>query len=209
MDSYEKQREAMVQHQIEARGIKDKRVIEVIRRVPRHLFVAEESRDIIYGDYPVPIGFDQTISQPYIVSYMTEALKLSPTDKVLEIGTGCGYQSAILAELAKEVYTIEIVEPLSKRAQKTLNELNYKNIYFKVGDGYQGWPEAAPFEAIIVTAAPPEVPQALIDQLKVGGRMVIPIGTLHQDLYLITKTKNGIETKNLGSVRFVPMVNGH
>ncbi len=205
-DLYQDKREAMVKQQIQARGIKDKRVLEAMRQIPRHLFVAEESRSIVYGDYPVPIGFDQTISQPYIVAYMTEALQLNPQDKVLEIGTGCGYQTAVLARLVHKVFTVETIKELFQRAQETLSKLEYKNISYKMGDGYEGWKEESPFDAIMVTAAAPEIPKILIDQLKPGGRLVIPVGGAHQELFLITKTDKGIEKKSLGGVRFVPLI---
>lgn len=188
-----------------AHGISDKRVIAAMRAVQRHEFVPEKYRDAAYEDHPLPIGLNQTISQPYIVAYMTEMLKLEPDDKVLEIGTGSGYQAAVLAELAKEVYSIEILEPLAKDAEETLERLGYKNIKVLVGDGYQGWPEHAPFDAIIVTAAPDHIPQPLVEQLKIGGRLVIPVGKWSQRLILITKDENGVTEKNDLPVRFVPM----
>lgn len=203
---YEYLRRKMVEEQIIKRGVKDRRVIKAMLKVERHKFVPFSQRAYAYEDRPLPIGYGQTISQPYIVAYMTEALNLEGDERVLEIGTGSGYQAAILAEIVKEVYTIEILEPLAKSAEKRLKNLGYKNIRVKCGDGYKGWPEYAPFEAIIVTAAPEEIPQELLKQLKAGGRMVIPVGSLYQDLYLIIKTEEGIKKKKLLPVRFVPMV---
>ncbi len=159
------------------RGVTDARVLAAMRKVPRDAFVPEAVRDLSYTDQPLPIGYDQTISQPYIVALMTEKLRVKPTDRVLEIGTGSGYQAAILGELAAEVYTIEIVKPLGKRAAATLQRLGYKNVHVKIGDGYQGWPEHAPFDAIIVTCAPDHVPRPLIEQTKEGGRIIIPVGS--------------------------------
>jgi len=206
--SYVGKREQMVQRQIEARGVSDKKVLEAMRRVERHLFIPMIGRLVAYGDHPVSIGYGQTISQPYIVAYMTESARLEPDDKVLEIGTGSGYQAAILAEIVGEVYTIEIVEPLAEQAEKRLKDLGYDNIVVRHGDGYKGWPEEAPFDAVVVTAAPDEIPQELVKQLKVGGRMVIPVGSFYQELYRITKTENGIEKERLLPVRFVPMIHG-
>ncbi len=203
---YEQARRNMVEYQIKARGIKDKRVLAAMLKVPRHLFVPEEMRDMAYRDEPLPIGYGQTISQPYIVAYMTEVLKLRPEDKVLEIGTGSGYQTAILAELVREVYTIEIIPELSQRAEETLKNLGYTNIEFLIGDGYKGWPEKAPFDAILVSAAPAEVPPALVDQLQVDGRLILPVGTDSQELVLIKKTKKGLERTRLIGVRFVPLI---
>jgi protein-L-isoaspartate(D-aspartate) O-methyltransferase len=176
-----------------------------MRVVPRHLFVPLDARDRAYLDAPQPIGEGQTISQPYIVALMTSLLELRGDEKVLEIGTGSGYQAAVLARLVREVYTIEIIEPLSRRAQKTFQEMGLRNVHARIGDGYQGWPEAAPFDAIVVTAAPEKVPQPLLDQLKVGGRMVIPVGREFQDLQLLTKTAEGVIRKTVLPVRFVPM----
>ena len=205
-DRFTEARETMVKTQIEARGIKDKRVLRVIRTVPRHRFVLPIYQKVAYSDRPLPIGFSQTISQPYIVALMTESLKLQGDEKVLEIGTGSGYQAAILAELAKKVYTIEIIPGLAKRAEKTLKKLGYENIEVKYGDGYLGWPEYAPFDAIIVTAAPDHIPQPLIDQLVEGGRMVIPIAdTYPQRLTLIQKKKGKIIQEVITGVMFVPM----
>jgi protein-L-isoaspartate(D-aspartate) O-methyltransferase len=203
---YEQARRNMVEYQIKARGIKDKRVLSAMLKVPRHLFVPEEMKDMAYRDEPLPIGYGQTISQPYIVAYMTEALKLRPEDKVLEIGTGSGYQTAILAELVRDVYTIEIIPELSERAQETLKNLGYTNIEFLIGDGSKGWPEKAPFDAILVSAAPAEVPPALVEQLQINGRLVIPVGTDSQELVLIKKTKKGLEKTRLIGVRFVPLI---
>lgn len=204
---YAKKRSDMVDHQIIARGVEDKRVTEAMKKVPRHRFVPVEYLDEAYNDYPVQIGEGQTISQPYIVAYMTEALKLRPSDKVLEIGTGSGYQAAVLAELCSEVYTIEIFGSLAKQAEKLLNELGYKNIHVKTGDGYLGWPENAPFDGIIVTCATGKVPQALLDQLKEGGRLVIPIREMaYQELKCFTKTNGQIVEERLLPVRFVPML---
>ena len=186
-------------------AVEDAKVLQAMRAVPRHVFVPRESRDRAYGDFPLPIGHSQTISQPYIVAYMTEVLHLQGTERVLEIGTGSGYQAAVLAEIAPEVFTVEILPELLKRAQTTLGSLGYKNIHFRAADGYQGWPEFAPFDCIIVTAAPDHVPQPLIDQLKAGGRMIIPVGRFEQDLILLEKEKSGIARRTTIPVRFVPM----
>jgi protein-L-isoaspartate(D-aspartate) O-methyltransferase len=202
---YEKMRLAMVQDQIERRGIHDEKVLQAMRMVPRHKFVPDYLRKYAYADEPLPIGEDQTISQPYIVAYMTEKLEIEADDKVLEIGTGSGYQAAVLAELTDSVFTIEIVDVLARRADKTLKDLGYKNIFVKSGDGYKGWPEHAPFDAIIITAAPTKIPQPLVDQLRVGGRMILPLGDFSQDLVLIQKNELGITQQILLPVRFVPM----
>lgn len=198
-------REKMVKEQIEARAVKDKAVLEAMRKVERHRFVALALQHLAYADMPLPIGEGQTISQPYIVGLMTELLQLKGNEKVLEIGTGSGYQAAILAELAKEVYTIEILPNLANRAEKLLKELGYNNIQVKCGDGYAGWPELAPFDAIIVTCAPGQIPQPLIDQLAEGGRLVIPVGEAYQELKLLIKRGGKIEQKDIIPVRFVPM----
>ncbi len=176
-----------------------------MREVPRHLFVPLDARHEAYSDGPVPIGLDQTISQPFIVAFMTQLLNIDSTSKILEIGTGSGYQAAILGEISPFVYTIEIHATLAERAKKLLDSLGYNNIHVKTGDGYLGWPEVAPFDAIIVTAAAPKIPQPLLDQLKKGGRMVIPVGETSQDLYLITKTDSGVVKEAVIPVRFVPM----
>lgn len=204
-------RKTMVESQIIARGITDKRVINAMLKVPRHIFVPEEYKDEAYNDYPLPIGYGQTISQPYIVALMTEALKLKENDKVLEIGTGSGYQTAILAEIVKYVYSIEIIKELAIRAKKTLDILGYKNIHIKIGNGYNGWPEKAPFDAIIVTCAPKSIPKPLIDQLKDGGRMVIPVGSRYgiQRLMRVKKINGRIHKETLTFVRFVPMIRGN
>lgn len=204
-DIFMKQRQEMVEHQIKARGVKNPRVLSAMLKVPRHKFIPEEYRAFAYYDSPQPIGEGQTISQPYIVALMTELIEPKEEDKVLEIGTGSGYQAAILAELVKEVYTIEIIPTLAKRAEETLKQLGYTNIHVRCGDGFQGWPEAAPFDAIIVTCAPPEIPEPLIQQLKVGGKLVIPVGEYYQELVLVTKTEKGIKKKSIIPVRFVPM----
>lgn len=200
-------RERMVQQDIAARGVSDKLVLQAMRKVERHKFVPAHLRAQAYADHPLPIGEDQTISQPYIVAFMTEQMGLKGGEKVLEIGTGSGYQAAILAEIAKEVYTIEIVPVLGKRAEALLKELGYKNVHVRVGDGYKGWPEYAPFDAVIVTCAPDHIPQPLMDQLKVGGRIIIPVGEqwLGQELVLVTKTEKGIQKKSVLPVRFIPM----
>jgi len=199
-------RENMVRRQIEARGIKDVRVLEALRRVPRQEFVPPSLRHLAYRDSPLPIGWGQTISQPYIVALMTELCQLKTEDRVLEIGTGSGYQAAILAELAKEVYTIEILPALADRSRTLLKNFGYKNIRVKCGDGYLGWPDYAPFDAIIVTCAPKEVPEILLEQLAVGGRLVIPVGDTHQELKLFVKRQDGIEERSIIPVIFVPMI---
>jgi len=204
-DEYALEREKMVANHIAARGVKDKKVLAAMRKVQRHKFVPENMKKFAYEDRPLPIGEDQTISQPYIVALMTELLKLEKENRVLEIGTGSGYQAAVLAEIVKEVYTIEIVEPLAKSSEKRLKGMGYKNITIKFGDGYKGWKEHAPFDAVIVTAAPDHIPEPLVEQLKVGGKMIIPVGKYFQELKLLTKTKDGIKTKNMLPVRFVPM----
>lgn len=207
--TFDEERKNMVELQIRKRGIKDQRVLEAMLKVPRHLFVPEQMKELAYGDEPLPIGEGQTISQPYIVAYMTEALKLSGQERVLEIGTGSGYQTAILAEIVKEVYTVELIPELSRRAQKVLAELGYKNIKFLIGDGTRGWPEYAPYDAILVSAAPATIPKALVEQLKVNGRMIIPVGTDFQELVLVKRKKDGWEEKRLIGVRFVPLVTVH
>ena len=198
-------RERMVAEQIEARGVGDPRILAAMRRVPRHEFVPEPLRDHAYQDRPLPIGHEQTISQPYVVAAMTELAAPGPEARVLEVGTGSGYQAAILAELAGEVYSIEIVEPLAERAAATLAHLGYDRVRVRAGDGYRGWPEAAPFDAIVVTAAPREVPPALLEQLAPGGRLVIPVGAFHQELQVHRRTEGGIEVESVFPVRFVPM----
>jgi protein-L-isoaspartate(D-aspartate) O-methyltransferase len=203
-----RERRGMVADQIKARGISDVTVLSAMERVPRHLFVPHQYRDAAYEDSPLPIGSDQTISQPYIVAYMTQALGIDRTKKVLEIGTGSGYQAAVLAEIVKEVYTIEIVEDLGKRAAALLKELGYRNVHTRIGDGYKGWPEHAPFDAIVVTAAPDHIPQPLVDQLAVGGRMVIPVGRGDQEMVIVSKTPAGVVEKRTIAVRFVPLRRG-
>ncbi len=206
-DPFREEREAMVRYQIEARGIKDPRVLEAMRKVPRHLFVPLEYREFSYEDRPLPIGEGQTISQPYIIALMTQALDLKGDEKVLEVGTGSGYQAAILGELAKEVFSIELEKSLAERAKKLLEQLGYDNIHVIVGDGFFGLSEEAPFDRIIITCAAPRIPEPLIDQLKDGGRMVLPLGEMpyHQDLILVKKKGKELEVEDLGGVVFVPM----
>ena len=203
---FQENREAMVREQIAARGVRDRRTLEAMRTVPRHLFVPETWRRYAYADTPLPIGHGQTISQPYIVAFMTEALELKPADKVLEIGTGSGYQAAVLARMCSQVYSVEIVAPLASEAALRLNQLGYAGIHLRIGDGYRGWPEGAPFDGIIVTAAPDQIPKVLLEQLAVGGRMVVPVGSGDQVLVRIRRTKEGFKRENLLPVRFVPMV---
>ena len=205
-DEYVGLRHRMVETQIEVRGVKDKQVLDAMKKVPRHLFVPKEYQSAAYHDRPLPIGLGQTISQPYIVGYMTEAIQPQANDKVLEIGTGSGYQAAVLAEIVKEVYTLEIIQELGLMARERLKILGYENIHAKVSDGYYGWAEHGPFDAIVVTAAAEEVPQPLIDQLAEGGIMIIPVGPQFsvQSLVLITKKNGKIRKKNLFGVRFVP-----
>ncbi|MDD5005295.1 MAG: protein-L-isoaspartate(D-aspartate) O-methyltransferase [Candidatus Omnitrophica bacterium] len=203
---YSKEKNRMIEEQIISRGVNDKNVISAMQKVERHLFVPDNLRQQAYEDGPLPIGYGQTISQPYIVAYMTEALELKPEDIVLEIGTGSGYQAAVLAEIVKQVYTIELLRPLADGARERLKKSGYSNIEVKQGDGYLGWPEHAPFDKIIVTAAPEDIPIKLIEQLKVGGKMILPVGSFYQELYLITKTDGGFIKKMLLPVRFVPMI---
>lgn len=206
-NDYELRRSQMVQQDIKARGISDPAVLHALSTVPRHLFVDARFRPTAYGDHPLPIGEGQTISQPYIVALMTEVLRLKPADRVLEIGTGSGYQAAVLALIVKEVYTIEIVKPLADRARKLLVDLGYGNVTVKFGDGYQGWEEHAPFDAIIITAAPDRIPQPLVDQLKEGGRLVVPLThpVYYQVLTLATKREGKLELEQIAPVAFVPM----
>jgi protein-L-isoaspartate(D-aspartate) O-methyltransferase len=199
-------RKQMVDEQLVARGVADPRALAAMLKVERQLFVPDALQKLAYADEPLPIGYGQTISQPYIVAYMTEALKLTPDDRILEIGTGSGYQAAILSELTKEVYTMELVEPLAAAARERLASIGYKNIEVICGDGYEGLPEKAPFDAIMVTAAPAEVPVELAAQLREGGRMVVPVGSFFQELQLIIRRAQGFETRPLLPLRFVPMV---
>jgi len=200
------ERERMVERQIEARGVKDTAVLRVMRQVPRHLFVPVSYAPQAYWDGPLAIGHGQMISQPYIVAFMAEALRMRGDDRVLEIGTGSGYQTAVLAQLARDVFSIEIVKPLAERAAAKLKNLGYANVQVRVGDGYQGWPEHAPYDAILVSAAPDHIPQPLLDQLAVGGRMILPLGKkFSQDLMLIRRTHSGYERTPLLPVAFVPM----
>ncbi|HEU4365441.1 MAG TPA: protein-L-isoaspartate(D-aspartate) O-methyltransferase [Candidatus Krumholzibacteria bacterium] len=205
-DEMTRKREKMVDQQMERRGIANPRVLDALRAVERHRFVPEPAQEDAYEDYPIAIGFGQTISQPYIVALMTEAIDPGPGDRVLEIGTGSGYQAAVLSLLVKDVYSIEIVKPLGEAAAGLLESLGYDNVHVRIGDGYQGWPEEAPFDAIVVTAAPPEIPQALVDQLAEGGRMVIPVGTSYQELLMVEKKKGKVTKRVITVVRFVPMV---
>jgi protein-L-isoaspartate(D-aspartate) O-methyltransferase len=197
---------AMVERQLRPRGIDDPRVLRAMVKVPREKFVAPELRARAYEDHPLPIGYGQTISQPFIVAFMTQQLQPKPADRVLEIGTGSGYQAAVLAELVAEVYTIEIVKPLAQSAEVVLREMGYKNVHVRAGDGYKGWPEHAPFDAIIVTAAPDHVPQPLVEQLKEGGRMIIPVGkSVAQELYLLEKRGGVVKQTAVIPVKFVPL----
>ncbi len=205
-DEFARERRLMTESQIRARGVRDPLVLAAMAKVPRHLFVPEGLRAHAYADEPLPIGDGQTISQPYIVAYMTEALGLRSGEKVLEIGTGSGYQTAVLAEIAGEVRTIEIVGALAERAHGVLESLGYANIRFRVGDGSEGWPDGAPFDAVMVTAAAPVMPRKLEDQLAVGGRMIVPVGTDLQELVLVRRTRKGTEKERLLAVRFVPLV---
>jgi protein-L-isoaspartate(D-aspartate) O-methyltransferase len=204
-DSFALLREEMVAQQLVARDIVDQKVLRVMGRVPRHLFVPEKLREYAYVDRPLPIGEGQTISQPYIVAYMTQALEVGEKDRVLEVGTGSGYQAAVLAELVEQVYTIEIIPALAEQAERRLEELGYENIRVRQGDGYLGWPEAAPFDAIAVTAAPSHVPQPLVAQLKEGGRLVLPVGGHSQELVRLVKEGGTTRLDTLLPVRFVPM----
>ena len=205
-EEWARSRRQMVERQIRGRGVRDSAVVAAMETVPRHLFVPEPLRHQAYEDHPLPIGYDQTISQPYIVAYMTALLAITPEERVLEIGTGSGYQAAVLSLLAAEVYSIEIVEPLCAEAGERLARLGYQNVRVRCGDGYAGWPEAAPFAAIMVTAAPQTIPQPLIDQLARGGRMVLPLGDENQELVLIRRDQEGRLTRqSMLPVRFVPM----
>lgn len=207
-DIYYQKRQTMIEKDIKGRGISDQNVINAMAKVPRHLLVDEHLRNRAYEDYPLPIGEGQTISQPYVVAYMTESLRLKPTDRVLEIGTGSGYQAAVLAEIVKEVFTIEIRKDLADKAEKRLKELGYKNIRVKYGDGYFGWEEYAPFDAIMITAAANHIPPPLIKQLKEGGRLILPLGStvFFQTLTLVTKKKGELDVVQLIPVSFVPMI---
>jgi len=203
------QRETMVEVQIRARGVNDEKVLAAMRKVPRHLFVPQELRSFAHGDEPLPIGEGQTISQPYIVAYMTEALELTGEEKVLEVGTGSGYQTAVLAEIVRQVFTVELLGALSDGARALLQELGYTNIRYRVGDGTWGWEENGPFDAIIVTAAAPAVPKRLQEQLGPDGRMIIPVGAGFQELFLISRERRVFRKKKLLPVRFVPLISAH
>jgi protein-L-isoaspartate(D-aspartate) O-methyltransferase len=204
-DKFAGMRQRMVEEQIERRGVRDTRVLAAMRAVPRHLFVPEELREHAYDDAPLPIGEGQTISQPYIVAFMTEAARLGPGERVLEVGTGSGYQAAVLAAVGAEVMSIEILPGLAARARTALAAAGFDKVAVRTGDGFRGWPEKAPFDAVLVTAAPDEVPSPLLDQLKVGGRLVIPVGTGTQQLIRVTRTAEGFQRESLLPVRFVPM----
>ncbi|MFN3550823.1 MAG: protein-L-isoaspartate(D-aspartate) O-methyltransferase [Endomicrobiia bacterium] len=205
IDEHYQKRLEMLEYQLKRRDITDEKVLSAMLKVERHRFVPKEYEKLAYTDEPLPIGFGQTISQPYIVALMTQLLELKGDEKILEIGTGSGYQAAILAELVKEVYTIEIIPQLAQRAEKLLKDLGYKNIFVKIGDGYLGWQEYAPYDGIIVTCAPDHIPQPLIDQLKDGGKIVIPVGDIYQELVVVEKKGRKIIKKNIIPVRFVPM----
>lgn len=195
----------MVDEQLRARGIRHEAVLRAMEKVPRHLFVPEEDLPAAYEDHPLPIGHGQTISQPYIVAYMTEALDPKPHHRILEIGTGSGYQTAVLAEIVADVFSVEIVAPLSARAAKALSDGGYRNVHLRVADGYDGWVEEAPFDGIIVTAAPPRVPEPLIDQLAMNARLVIPVGDYYQELLIVTREESGTTRRATLGVAFVPM----
>ena len=199
-------KEEMIEHQLKGRGIKDSKVLDAMRKIDRSLFIPDDVKEYAYKDGPLPIGGEQTISQPYIVAYMAEILKLSPADKVLEIGTGCGYNAAVLAQLSEKVYSIEIIDWLEERARKNLKEAGIENVETKQGDGYEGWPEKAPFDTIILTAAPAFIPKPLKQQLKTGGKLLAPVGKTSQRLNLITrKAEENFQEENLLLVSFVPM----
>ena len=202
---YAREREVMVEEQIAAREVRDARTLAAMRKVPRHLFVPAASVREAYEDHPLPIGHGQTISQPYIVGFMTEALGLKGGDTVLEVGTGSGYQAAVLGEIAARVYTIEIVAPLAEEAAERLHRLGYANVHVRAGDGYLGWPEAAPFDAIMVTAAAPRIPEPLKAQLRDGGRLILPVGDEYQELIVVTRRGTSFEERRVLPVRFVPM----
>jgi protein-L-isoaspartate(D-aspartate) O-methyltransferase len=204
-DPYVRARDAMVRDQLESRDVKDALTLRAMRKVPRHLFVPPTETPSAYADHPLPIGHAQTISQPYIVAFMTQSLRLEGGERVLEVGTGSGYQAAVLAEVAAQVYTIEIVAPLAEEAKARLQTLGYRNVEVRAGDGYQGWPEKAPFDAIMVTAAAPRIPQPLKDQLKDGGRLVLPVGDEYQELVRLTRQGGTFREERLLPVRFVPM----
>jgi protein-L-isoaspartate(D-aspartate) O-methyltransferase len=205
-DPNSERRARMVETQIVARGVRDPRVLQAMKEVPRHLFVDAAQQSQAYDDHPLPIAGNQTISQPYIVALMTELLDLQSGDRVLEIGTGSGYQSAVLSRLARDVYSIEIVPELARASAERLRTMGFQNVTVREGDGYRGWPEHAPFNGIVVTAAPPRIPEPLVDQLAPGGRMVIPVGDFFQELKVFTKDKNGkVTEKDILPVRFVPM----
>lgn len=207
MINFQRARDRMVETQLVARGIQDSRVLEAMRKVPRHLFVEEALQEQAYNDYPLPIGEKQTISQPFIVALMTQSLELKGTEKVLEIGTGSGYQAAVLAELVERVFTVERFPTLGYRANQVLQKLGYKNVVVRVADGTIGWPDEAPYDGIVITAGTPKVPQPLVDQLAMGGRMVLPIGDrVSQDLILIRRVEEGIRKTSLGGVRFVDLI---
>jgi protein-L-isoaspartate(D-aspartate) O-methyltransferase len=204
-DDFARARERMVRETIESRGVHDSRTLQAMRKVPRHLFVPPTSLNEAYGDHPLPIGHSQTISQPYIVAFMTEALHLKGGEKVLEVGAGSGYQAAVLSEIAAHVYSIEIVPALADAARERLARMEYKNVTVRAGDGFLGWPEEAPFDAMMVTAAAPRVPPPLQDQLKDGGRLILPLGDFEQDLVVVTRKGSSFEQKRVLPVRFVPM----
>lgn len=210
IDHYKIARQRMVESQLVPRGIKDKKVLDAMKKVPRHLFVDEALYSQAYGDFPLSIGEGQTISQPFMVAVMTEALELKGNERVLELGTGSGYQTAILAETCYKVYSIERISSLASQARKVLDKLGYGNVVVKIGDGTLGWKEGAPFDAIIVTAGAPDIPQPLIDQLNIGGRLVIPVGSeFVQSLIRVRKTEKGIEKEDMGGCRFVKLIGEH
>ena len=205
VDGYDGMRRSMVEQQVRQRGITNRDVLAAMEQVPRHLFVPESLRDKAYSDQPLALGPGRTIYQPYMVALMTNLLELKRGAKVLEVGTGTGYQAAVLSRVAREVYSIEIVEPVASQARKRLEVMGYNNVEVKVGDGYQGWPDKAPFDAILLSAAPPKIPKPLLNQLRVGGKMVAPVGGFFQDLQVITKTADGLEKRTVIPVRLQPM----